>query len=241
MVFSATLPVKPSVTTTSTVPGRDIVTFDETVELERREVASHAGFRRRRVQCRPSPSGPRSRHSAGRWSDAVQARQDGAGEDIAHDGKFNKITDIALHVRAEVEHHHVAAARRTDRRGHRWPVDARQRLPSTIFDSTQQRPGIAGRDPRPRPHPSSPRLRATRMEESFLRRSASCGRSSMPTTSLASTIEQRAGSGTPPPAAHCVATADEHEMQVRRHRKHVERRGNGDFCAVVTRSWRPRR
>jgi hypothetical protein len=32
---------------------------------------------------------------------------------------------------------------------------------------------------------------ATRIEESFLRRSASCGRSSMPTTSLASTIVKR--------------------------------------------------
>ena len=89
--------------------------------------------------------------------------------------------------------------------------------------------------------PRLTRLMATRIEESFLRRTASCGRSSMPTTSLASTSVQRAGIRAREQRAHDVAAADDEQPQVgsatrgRRARRAPRLRHRG------RRSWRPRR
>jgi len=50
--------------------------------------------------------------------------QHGAGEHVAHHGEFHKVARVAHHIRAEIEHHHVATGRRPDR-GHGRAVDAR--------------------------------------------------------------------------------------------------------------------
>ena len=68
----------------------------------------------------------------------------GAGEDLAHDGELDQVARVALHVGAEVEHHHVAARRGADG-GERRPVDLRQRLDHDL-GQRHQRAGVAGGD-----------------------------------------------------------------------------------------------
>ena len=137
-VFSATLPVKPSVTTTSVVPAA--MSWPSTKPWNCGAIVAAAqrlGGLAQPVVALLLLGADVEQADGGRGQS-----EHGAGEHVAHHRELDQVAGVALHVGAEVEHHHVAARRRADR-GHRRAVDAGQRLEDDLGER-QQRAGVAG-------------------------------------------------------------------------------------------------
>ena len=182
IVFSATLPVKPSVTTTSTIAGADVVALDEAVEIDRRALAAQPGRGLAQLVVALELLGA-DIEQADRG--LVEAEQD-LGEDAAHDGELGEIVGVAFEVGAEVEHHRLAAHGRQER-GERRPVRALEHAHGKHRDG-EQRAGVAGRDDACRRGPAAAASTASHMLDLRRRRSAKVGLSSAATTSSAGTI-----------------------------------------------------
>ena len=120
--------------------GGDVVALDEADEL-RRDVAGaqRLGGQAQRVVALQF-LGADVQQADGRRGQP----EHGAREHVAHHGELDQVARVALHVGAEVQHHHVAARRGADR-GHRRAVDAGQRLDDDLGER-QQRAGVAGGD-----------------------------------------------------------------------------------------------
>ena len=103
-VLSATLPVKPSVTTTSTVPAAMSSPSTKPWNSPGRFVV--AQHRRRLSHLVPLHLlGADVQQADGRLGQA----QHGAREDLAHDRELDQVVGVAFDIGAEVEHHAFAA------------------------------------------------------------------------------------------------------------------------------------
>ncbi len=158
-VFSATLPVKPSVTTTSTVPAAMSSPSTKPWKLQRRAGVAQAAPRLAHRVVALQLLGADIEQPDGR----LQQAQHGAGEDVAHQRELHQVVGVALDIGAEIEHHALAAPRREEG-GDRRPVDARQRLAARTSPSPSARRYCRPR-PRSRPRPSATASIASRMLE----------------------------------------------------------------------------
>ena len=90
--------------------GGDVVALDEAVELRGDMAgAQRLGGAPQRVVALQL-LGADIQQADGRRGQAKH----GAGEHVAHDGELDQVAGVALHVGAEVQHHHVAARRGAD-------------------------------------------------------------------------------------------------------------------------------
>ena len=139
--FSAILPEKPSVTTTSTVPLADIVALDEAEIVDAVEVGlaeQPAGFLDLFLALDLLDAD--IEQADRRALDLEQRARHGA----AHQGEIHQLLRVGADRRADIEHDALALQRRPDRRdrraldiGHGAQAELRHR---------HQRAGIAGRD-----------------------------------------------------------------------------------------------
>ena len=184
--FSATLPVKPSVTTTSAAPaGRSRPSTLPAKSIPRRReqdrvglddlLAALAGLLADREQADPRALDPEHRLAEGG----------------AEEGELDQVLGADLDVGADVEEEHRLAGDR-QLHGERRPLHALE-PPQPEGRRRHRRPGRAGADHRRRRRPRRRRAAARTTEASCLARTAGTGSSSLPihsavgTTSIPST------------------------------------------------------
>ena len=119
ITFSATLPVKPSVTTTSTVAAREVEALDVAGEVERALGEPLVRREHRRACPCPTPRRPTAAPRAG-----ARCRTHGLHEAGAHVGELDEVLGARLDAGAGVEQQHRAAGHR-QQHGQRRPEDAR--------------------------------------------------------------------------------------------------------------------
>ena len=142
LAFSATLPVKPSITITSTLPAEEVVALDVADEVEARVLEDLVHLLGQLVPLRLFLA--HAHEPDARVLDVEErARVDGA-----HHRELLQVARLAVGVRAHVEQHR-AARRVRHHRGQRGPVDLLERAERQLRD----RPaggGVAGREERVR-------------------------------------------------------------------------------------------
>ena len=184
MVFSATLPVKPSVTMTSTVPGRCRCPRRSRESRSAARFAQHRrGFAQRLVALQILGADVEQAHASARARPStVRAKT------LAHDRELHQ---VVRHRTRHWRRDRASRSRRAGRevRGDRRPVDARQRLQHELRHR-HQRAGIAGGDDPVRLAAGTASI-AQRMLELRPERSATEGRALPAMTSLASRTSTR--------------------------------------------------
>ena len=101
MVFNDTLPVKPSVTTTSTSPEKISSPSTKPAVIDRR--ARQAPVRRAQFLGALDVFFADVQQTDARIRDAMQVGRDHG----AHDGELHELVGAAVGIRAEIEHHGV--------------------------------------------------------------------------------------------------------------------------------------
>ena len=259
--FSATLPVKPSVTTTSTAPVEEVAPLDVAAEVD----ALGAAASSRHAPRRP----PRSPCSASSPTESRPTRgsldpEHGLAEGGAEEGELDQVLGADLGVGADVEKEHGACrgpGAATASAG-RWTPFSRRSPKVAAAIVAPVEPGLAIASERP----SATSAAARTIEASFLARTAGTGSSSLAihsavgTTSIAvDAVEPELASAgpktrtrIPSAAAGAAPSASDaeallgpeaveghgHGARTRRYSSRVggsrRRRRSGDLCASIT-------